>query len=196
LNRKTGRLIPDAEIDYSSKRSPLNTIACPDGTFSLKIPKGIPFAIVPHMPGYIGQADTISLRRDYAYFGDQYVDIFMDPMKKDDKIELRPIYFQQSEAIILTTSLPELRRLAQVLKDNPNIHIRIEGHTDNIGKATDLMQLSHDRADAIKAFLNKEGIELERMETIGHGPKFPINENDSDDKRALNRRVEIYVTKN
>jgi len=195
LNRKTGRLIPDAEIDYSSKRSPLNTIACPDGTFSLKIPKGIPFAIVPHMPGYIGQTDTISLRRDYAYFGDQYIDVFMDPLKKDDKIELRPIYFQQSESIILTTSLPELRRLAQVLKENPNIHIRIEGHTDNIGKAQDLLQLSQDRADAIKAFLNKEGIETERIETIGHGPKFPINENDSDDKRALNRRVEVYVIK-
>ena len=195
LNRKTGRLIPDAEIDYSSKRSPINTIACPDGTFSLKIPKGIPFAIVPHMPGFMGQTDTISLRRDYVYFGDQYVDVFMYPLQKNDKIELRPIYFQQSEAIILPTSLPELRRLSQVLKENTNIHIRIEGHTDNIGKAADLLQLSQDRADAIKTFLNKEGIEIERIETIGHGPKFPINENDSADKRALNRRVEIYVTK-
>ena len=88
-----------------------------------------------------------------------------------------------------------MERLATLLQESPKLHIRIEGHTDNIGRAEDLQQLSEDRAQAMKTYLVQKGIPASRIETLGHGAKFPINSNDSDESRAKNRRVEIVITK-
>ncbi len=195
LNSKTGRLIPHAELDFKSKWIPQQTTPCPDGTFSIKVQKGIAYVLQGHLTGFASRPDTIRLRNDYAYFQDQYVDIYLTPLQAGEKIELRPIYFQQSKAVILEHSIPELQRLALFMSDNPNMHIRIEGHTDNVGKAEDLMKLSQDRADAIKAFLLESRITPERITAIGHGPKFPLNDNSSEELKSLNRRVDIYITK-
>jgi OmpA-OmpF porin, OOP family len=110
-------------------------------------------------------------------------------------IALQPIFFQQSKANILETSFGELRNLAEFLQQNSTVHIVIEGHTDNIGKAEDLIQLSTDRANAVKDFLIEQGIDEQRITTEGLGPKFPLNDNSSDDLRQLNRRVEVRITK-
>jgi outer membrane protein OmpA-like peptidoglycan-associated protein len=111
------------------------------------------------------------------------------------KIELQPIFFQQSKAIILESSYPELERLAAVMHQNSKLRIRIEGHTDNVGKAEDLMQLSKERADAIRTFLMEKNIEGNRIDVVGHGPKYPLSDNSSDQERAKNRRVEFIITK-
>ncbi|MEI2765563.1 MAG: pyridoxal-phosphate dependent enzyme [Dermatophilaceae bacterium] len=92
------------------------------------------------------------LRRDHYYFQEHYVDLYLDPAEVNTRIPLQAIFFQQSKAIILESSYPELNRLFTVLTDNPNLQIRIEGHTDNIGKAEDLFQLSEERAAAIRDF--------------------------------------------
>lgn len=196
INNKTGKLIPNALLEYSSKWSPINTILCVDGTFEFRIPKGIPFSVKPHMPGFTGQGETLFLPRDYVYFLDQYVDFYMDPLEKGSRIVLKPIYFHRSKAVILDQSFPELNRLGSTMAMNPDMHIRIEGHTDNVGRYEDLMTLSHDRANAVKTYLVKNsGIAPERISTVGHGPNFPISENNSDENRSLNRRVEIEITK-
>jgi outer membrane protein OmpA-like peptidoglycan-associated protein len=81
------------------------------------------------------------------------------------------------------------------MHQNPNMRIRIEGHTDNVGKAEDLMQLSLDRANAIRTFLMERGIDGQRVDVVGHGPKFPLSDNSTDQERAKNRRVEFIITK-
>ena len=119
----------------------------------------------------------------------------MNPLEVNDKIELRTIYFQQSTAIILEKSHSELDRLARILSDNPGLEIRIEGHTDNVGKAEDLLLLSEKRALAIREFLIGKGIASYRITTEGHGPKYPVSANTTEEQRALNRRVEVRITK-
>ena len=111
------------------------------------------------------------------------------------KIELRPIFFEQSKAVVLEASYGELDRLAELLLQNPGLHIRIEGHTDNVGKVEDLQKLSEDRAIAIRDFLVKKGCAGTRIETKGFGAKAPLSNNDSEESRAKNRRVEIIITK-
>ena len=123
------------------------------------------------------------------------VDLWLDPLEVNDKIELQPIFFQQSKAIILESSYSELEHLANIMQENPNLEIRIEGHTDNVGKPEDLLRLSEDRANAIRDFLTKKGVDGRRVQTIGYGPKFPINDNSTDELRSLNRRVEVRITK-
>ena len=111
------------------------------------------------------------------------------------KIELRPIFFQQSKAVILEESYAELDDLARTMTEMPGLSIRIEGHTDNVGKADDLMELSRERALAIKTFLVGKGIAPDRIETVGYGPKYPLTDNGTDELRAQNRRVEFIITK-
>lgn len=198
LNRKTGALMRDVSIQYrpdnEDNHTP-NTIQSENGAFRMKIPKGIPFLLTPAKPTFLGETDTVFLRRDHYYFQEHYVDLYLDPAEVNTRIPLQAIFFQQSKAVILESSFPELERLQRVLEENPNLHIRIEGHTDNYGKPEDLLQLSEERAASIRDFLVQKGIGRERMEVVGYGSKNPITDNSSDTLRQQNRRVEIVITK-
>lgn len=196
FNQKTHELMPNARVRYNAALGPQNTISSPDGFFTLVIPKGVRFYLTPEKSAFAGKTEEVLFRRDYYYFQDYYqIDLWLNPLEVDDKIELQPIYFQQSKAIILESSYPELERLATILQENPKMEIRIEGHTDNLGKAEDLLQLSEGRSNAIRDFLVGKGISKNRIQTIGFGPKFPLSDNSSDELRAKNRRVEIRITK-
>lgn len=187
--------LDQCEVIYEIEGQERNIISAPDGSFTLKIPKGIPVFLKAVKKGYSGITDTVFFRQDYYYFRESYpVEIYLQPLKEGDKIELQPIFFQQSKAIILEQSFPELTNLAALLNEHPDIRIRVEGHTDNIGKADDLFRLSQERADAVRDFLIQHKIAPKRIEAIGHGPKFPINDNSSDELRQLNRRVEVIIT--
>lgn len=195
INRKTKRMVTNAQVRYEMEGNAANIITAPDGTFRLKIPKGLRFKFSPEKPGLSGPTQELLFRRDHYYFNEHYLDLPMDPLEVNAKIELRPIFFQQSKPIILEESYPELERLAATLKEMPSLCIRIEGHTDNVGKAEDLLRLSEERATAIKTFLQQQGIVPKRMDTVGHGPKFPLNDNSTAELRAQNRRVEFIITK-
>ncbi len=195
LNSKTRELVKNTRVYYGASGDPHNVLQALDGTFRLKIPRGVKFDLIPEKGGFSGQTEEFLYRRDYIFFREQYVELFLDPLEVNSKIELRPIFFQQSKAVILEESYGELERLATLLQESPSIHIRIEGHTDNIGKAEDLYKLSEERAEALRTFLIQKGCASFRIETLGQGPKFPINDNNSEELRSKNRRVEIIVTK-
>lgn len=195
INRNTHELIPGATVHYGLAKREKNQFVATDGTFRLKIPKGLKADLVADYPGFAGEIEHILFRRDYYYFREQYVDLYLDPLSVNAKIELQPIYFKQSTATILETSFAELDRLFLTLAKNPGMHIRIEGHTDNVGKYEDLVQLSQDRAEAIKSFLVQKGIAGERITVVGQGAKYPLTDNSSDELRSKNRRVEVIITK-
>lgn len=195
INRNTNELIPGASVFYGMAKGEKNQFVTPDGNFRLKIPKGVKADLVADFPGYAGEIEEVLFRRDYYYFREQYIILYMDPLSVNSKIELRPIYFKQSTATILEASFAELDRLFLTLAKNPGMNIRIEGHTDNIGKLDDLVRLSQERAEAIKTFLVQKGIAAERITVLGQGPKFPLTDNSSDDLRSKNRRVEIIITR-
>lgn len=196
LNKATNTLVPGGKLRYGSNNITDNIITTEDGYYTLRIPKGIEFQLIPEKGGFSGKMEKVLFRRDYYYFQEFHnIDLYLEPLQEGSKIELRPIFFQQSKAIILEPSYPELQRLADILIENPNMAIRVEGHTDNMGKAEDLLQLSRDRAQAVKDFLVERGIHADRIETVGHGAQFPLTENDSDEERSQNRRVEVRITK-
>ena len=72
--------------------------------------------------------------------------------------------------------------------------IEVEGHTDNVGKAEVNKKLSQKRADAVKDYLIKKGIEADRLSAIGYGSEQPIADNKTKEGRAQNRRVEFKIT--
>jgi outer membrane protein OmpA-like peptidoglycan-associated protein len=72
--------------------------------------------------------------------------------------------------------------------------IQISGHTDAMGKDADNLVLSNDRANAVRTFLINEGqIQASRLKAVGYGETKPVASNDTDEGRALNRRVELTI---
>jgi len=86
-----------------------------------------------------------------------------------------------------------LEELTATLKENENLKLKIEGHTDNVGSDKFNLRLSQKRADAVKHYLIKSGINPERLQSEGKGMHQPLNNNLADEERAKNRRVELTV---
>jgi len=104
--------------------------------------------------------------------------------------------FELNSANIKQTpqSAEVLAKLADIMKDNPRItKLRIEGHTDNWGRAKRNVWLSQSRADAVAAWLVDRGIDQSRIVTIGYGESRPLVANDSREHRMMNRRTEFHV---
>ena len=195
INKKTNETVSNTLIRYGAKGEPMNIITSENGFYELKIPKGLAFELMPQKAGFASSITDVMFRRDYYYFREQYVDVYVEPLEVDTKIELRPIYFAQSKSDILPTSYSELERLAGLLQENPGVCILVEGHTDNLGQSQDLIQLSDVRAQSIRDYLIKSGIDGARIQAKGFGPSEPLNDNSTDELRGMNRRVEVRVTK-
>jgi outer membrane protein OmpA-like peptidoglycan-associated protein len=90
----------------------------------------------------------------------------------------------------------DLDRLANFLIDHPRLRVNISGHTDSQGKEDSNLRLSQARADAIKAYLIYQfKIEASRIDAHGYGSSKPIVQEESDDHRKLNRRVEFEISR-
>jgi outer membrane protein OmpA-like peptidoglycan-associated protein len=88
-----------------------------------------------------------------------------------------------------------LHDLSVTLRDDPTLSIQVIGHTDNIGKTHHNYHLSLKRAEVAKSYLTKLGVQENRISTEGKGMDEPLNENLTEEQRALNRRVEIKILK-
>ena len=107
----------------------------------------------------------------------------------------KTILFDNGKATIKFESAEILNQIINVLKKYPNSRFRIEGHTDSTGKKQKNIELSQNRADAVKIYLIQGGIASDRLESKGYGPDKPIASNKNKKGRALNRRVEINLIK-
>ncbi|MCE9667574.1 Ig-like domain-containing protein [Myxococcus stipitatus] len=107
---------------------------------------------------------------------------------------LEKVYFATGKDIILPRSFPLLKQVAAVLRANPQVELlRVEGHTDNQGKAAFNMDLSRRRAGNVREFLVKEGIDAARLEAEGYGQTKPVDTNKTAAGRENNRRVEFTI---
>jgi OOP family OmpA-OmpF porin len=86
-----------------------------------------------------------------------------------------------------------LDRLIAFLKENPNKKVALEGHTDSIGTEQYNQGLSERRANSVKDYLTKRGVDAGKISTRGFGETRPIADNKTAEGRAKNRRVEIKV---
>jgi OmpA-OmpF porin, OOP family len=113
---------------------------------------------------------------------------------KKDRIEIKQqVKFATAKFAVLPASFGLLDQVVQVLKDYPKMKIRIEGHTDNVGAEKMNLKLSQRRADSVKGYLIKKGVDLKRLESRGFGPTKPIASNKTEKGRSQNRRTEFVI---
>jgi outer membrane protein OmpA-like peptidoglycan-associated protein len=108
---------------------------------------------------------------------------------KTGKLTLYGIQFDFNQATIKPESEPTLKEVGTLLTQDTALRLRIEGHTDNVGKAAYNMELSKKRAESVKAYLiSSFQIDAGRLATDGFGDTRPIAKNDTEQGRAQNRR--------
>lgn len=104
------------------------------------------------------------------------------------------VKFPASGAELSAEAKTRLTDLALKMKgDNKNIYLEIQGHTDNIGSKPGNMRLGEARAEAVRRFMNQQGVALNRMSTISYGDEAPATANTTRAGRAQNRRVVVIV---
>jgi outer membrane protein OmpA-like peptidoglycan-associated protein len=103
------------------------------------------------------------------------------------------IFFISGSAKLAPSSGGALNDIATTLKDNADLQVEIEGHTDNSGTADKNQQLSEDRAMSVKTYLVNQGVSADRITTTGYGFSKPIASNKTAAGRAKNRRVVIII---
>ena len=114
-----------------------------------------------------------------------------DRMMTDGKFITYGITFDVGKATIKPESMGEINRIVQLMNENPTLKFSVEGHTDSTGNAASNQTLSEQRSQAIVDKLVELGIAKDRLTAVGKGQNSPIADNNTDEGRAKNRRVEF-----
>jgi OOP family OmpA-OmpF porin len=102
------------------------------------------------------------------------------------------IYFDTGKSVLKPESPAAVAEIAKLLKADPALKVYAVGHTDNVASLDLNTKLSQDRAETLaQALVTKHGIAADRLVARGVGPLAPVANNDSEEGRAKNRRVEL-----
>lgn len=116
------------------------------------------------------------------------------PIKiEENKFRLDKVLFEIGESKLLPDSYEQLDGLLKMLKDDPKMSILVEGHTDNVGDPTQNKRLSLERAYNVREYLISKGIAGFRIQFKGYGDTKPIADNNTEEGRKMNRRVEFVI---
>ena len=178
--------------------------------FQVYIKSGRHYRVRISSPGFIPQELHLDYQRNIpAGMTDRHIISLQKirkkasppPLESDCKkeeavcLDLLHIYFDSNSAQIKTLEAEKIQRTVRILKRNPALKVRIEGHTDTISTESYNQKLSEKRAEAVSAALGKAGIDKKRISTRGHSFLRPAVKEKSLQDRSLNRRVEFVRLK-
>ena len=124
------------------------------------------------------------------------VRIELEPIHAGQTFVLEAIQFETGRAALLEEYQAGCERMALWMNENPEVSVLIEGHTDDVGSEASNLELSMSRAQNVRNFLTDRGVEPARIQIDGRGASEPISTNDSEEGRALNRRVQVVILGN
>ncbi|MCS7027339.1 MAG: OmpA family protein [Bacteroidia bacterium] len=179
------------DLIYTKNNSKISCNHSKEG-FKQTLKEGGEYQLVVEAQGYLPYETKIEVKEGT----DNQTVIELHKIKKGEKVVLNNIYFEPNKYTLDPRSYEELERVYNFLKTYPTVRIRIEGHTDGGVKGTDpayLQKLSEDRANEVKNWLVRKGIDKNRLEAVGYGSSRPIADNNTEEGRKKNRRTEFEI---
>jgi outer membrane protein OmpA-like peptidoglycan-associated protein len=195
FNDKTKKAVK-ATITYSvmgSTTTAGRTLTNDNGEFTITFHKGKKYAFTAHKEGFIAEhksSDVVDLKR----YKEVEVDLYLTPFEKGESVIMHNLFFVPDKYEILPESAAELDRLYELLKENKKVKVEIGGHT-SINRSSEKwnMDLSSNRANAVKEYLVKKGISADRITSKGYGHTKPIETIIDEEHQSKNRRVEFTI---
>jgi len=109
-------------------------------------------------------------------------------------VNMQDVLFDTGKYTLKSPAELALAKIAGIIISHPGLNLQIEGYTDSTGSADYNQKLSEQRANTVRDFLMKQGINTQNMTAVGYGLNFPVAPNDTAAGRKLNRRVELVVS--
>ncbi len=196
FNSKTNEALGDVKILY--ERLPDGTeigLATSDpstGAYKIVLPSGAKYGYLAEAEGYVSVNANIDLN-DLEEYKEINQDLFLVPVETGATIVMNNIFFDFDRSALKEDSYPELNRVVEFMTNNEGVEIEIAGHTDSMGPSSYNQRLSERRAKAVFDYLVKNGVGSERVVSRGFGENNPVADNDSDEGRSQNRRVEFKI---
>ncbi len=168
-----------------------------DGTYYMVLPLGKNYGYYIEKEGYFpisNNVDVKSANKAISITEDILLVSLKQMVEKSTPVRLNNLFFNSGKSDLLPSSIPELKRVAEIIKKE-KMKVEISGHTDDIGETKMNEELSKARANSVKTFLLSQGITEDSMISIGYGESKPIMPNTTDAGRSKNRRVELRFIK-
>jgi outer membrane protein OmpA-like peptidoglycan-associated protein len=182
---QTGKIVGQSKSDPS------------DGSYFIVLPLGKIYGYYVNKTDYFPISNNLDLRTEKkAIQIEKKVDMVSYEQMTDKSIAvpINNLFFDFGKYEILSYSIPELQRVANIVR-NQSIKVEISGHTDNVGDDQSNKVLSLQRANSVKDYLVSQGCDISLLSTTGFGETCPVSNNDTENGRSLNRRVELKFIK-
>lgn len=203
LNKRTEESV-DAVVNmnFGEREVKINTaeLGSDNDLFVMSLEEGDSVNVKINADGFLNYEETFvadagvqSLDNE---MGDSGVETFyLTPEEVGTKVKIENVLFNRASASFANPEVAskQLDEIVVMMKSNPGMAIRLEGHTDNRGQAELLKELSEERVKTVRDYLLSKGIEADRVEYIGYGGEQPLTDNDSSSGREINRRVEFVI---
>ncbi len=188
-----GRGIPNARIslvDRSTGEAFSNAQAGADGSYHVPVPRDRAFVVNADAPGFMLVSETIERGVIQGRFNRDFV---LQPLVEGAEVVLKNVFFSSGSAALDEKSGAELQRVGTWLSDRPEVRMEVGGHTDDVGTDKANLQLSEQRAEAVRQVLIGAGALPEQLTAKGYGRSEPAVEGTSDTARRQNRRTTLRV---
>ncbi|MBL7843652.1 MAG: OmpA family protein [Cyclobacteriaceae bacterium] len=162
------------------------------GEYLMVLTQGAEYALYVNKKGYLFTSSNFNYS-ETTDFEPIRMDFELEQAKKGSSVVLNNIFFDTDKYDLKEKSITELQKIIQFLNENPQIRIEIGGHTDNTGSPAYNLQLSEKRALAVYNYLLENGIEQNQLRWKGYGQSRPLDSNDSEKGRAINRRIVFQI---
>jgi outer membrane protein OmpA-like peptidoglycan-associated protein len=140
------------------------------------------------------QADAAQAQAQAAALQKELADLQARQTDRGMLVTLGDVLFEFGRAEIKPAAQNAISKLANYLNQHPDRRVLIEGFTDSVGSDQANLTLSQRRSQAVAEALRAHGVDPARVATRGYGEQYPVASNSSTSDRAMNRRVEVYIS--
>lgn len=184
----------DASIEFIqvSETGVRELTASDSAGYMITLPQEFNYTILCRSEGHYNADDSVSLI-GITKSTEIVKDIYVDPIVKNMAIVLDNVYFEFDSDKLKPGSFPALDNVVEMLLDNPDLKMYVNGHTCSMGSDAYNQKLSERRARAIVRYLKEHGVSESRLKYHGYGETMPIASNETEAGRETNRRVEFKL---